>query len=1021
MVTLHLFGTLELRRGSTALPAFESARAESLLGYLALHREAPQPRERLAFLLWPDSNEGQARTNLRHLLHTLRRTLRHPERLIGVTPRMIHWRPTIPCWLDVEVFDRAIADEDWSTAVEVYRGDLLETCHDEWVIQPRDHLRQQFLLALGHLVRACEAAGDHATAIRHATRLQREDPLSEETYRILMRLHHARGERASTLRVYHQCAATLERELGVAPSVKTRHAYEAVLAGLPEQTTPQEAIALRASPLVGRSDEWELLMTRWRATENGAAQFVLVTGEAGIGKTRLIDEFRAWCGHHGALVAEARSYLAEGALAYGPLVAWLRSEPFASRLSRIDQFSRTELSALLPELRGGTPATVDTAATAPETDQRQRLFDALVDALASPVGPVLLVLDDLQWSDRETLQFLHYLMRVERQGRVFVAATSRTEDLDEQPLRELITGLHALERLTVVELRRLSATETAAVAEALAGLPLSSAAAEALYAETEGSPLFIVETFRAGWSGRDVVDTRMTPRLQAAIDERLARLSDAGREVMAAAAVVGREFTSALLERVSDADEQTLLRGLDEVWRRGIIRERGVDAYDFSHDKIREAAYQRLSPARRRHGHLQAARALAALCADALGSVSAQLAGHYERAGAVDEAVTWYVRAAEEAQRVHASHEAVRLLERARTLLMKGRETPARQRRELAVLSGLPAPLVAVEGYRSARLTAIHERALEVARSLRVEPDAPLLWSLALAGLSNFDFDGARQFGERLRASSAHAGDAVLLAQAEYVLGVAAFWQGALEAAKEHFGRAVASVRPEHRRTHVVQYGHNPDSTCGMRLACTLCLLGEAAAATRSRDAALAVAEEVGHPYSRDLTWVFAALLALEMRDHAGVRRYASALAAGLTSHSAVHIRASAEAFAGHVDVLDGRCDGGVARIQRVLNDPAMSEHAPGQDALALRVLLEACRVSRQARTGLTAVDRALKTSRGLELWTAEIHRLRAEFLAMLGAPRADVRTEIEHALRVARNQRATLFESRALADLSKR
>src|SRR5262249_21628294 len=164
------------------------------------------------------------------------------ERLIEVTPRTIHWRPTTPCWLDVETFDRAIREEDWAAAVDVYRGDLLESCHDDWVSQPREHLRQQFLLALGHVVRACEVAGDRVPAIRHATRLQREEPLSEETSRLLMRLHHERGDRASALRVYHQCAAMLERELGVAPSPETRQAYEAVMAQPSEQATAQDAI-----------------------------------------------------------------------------------------------------------------------------------------------------------------------------------------------------------------------------------------------------------------------------------------------------------------------------------------------------------------------------------------------------------------------------------------------------------------------------------------------------------------------------------------------------------------------------------------------------------------------------------------------------------------------------------------------------------------------------------------------------------------------------------------------------------
>ena len=152
-----------------------------------------------------------------------------------------------------------------------------------------------------------------------------------------------------------------------------------------------------------------------------------------------------------------------------------------------------------------------------------------------------------------------------------------------------------------------------------------------------------------------------------------------------------------MLAYASEADEETLVRSLDELWRRRIVRERGADAYDFSHDKIREVAYLALSPARRRHHHLRVAHTLERLHDP--GPVSGQLAMHYERAGAADKAVTWYVRAAEVAQQLHANVEAVRLLERALDLLHTLPETPERDTRELAILSVLPAPLGGVEGY----------------------------------------------------------------------------------------------------------------------------------------------------------------------------------------------------------------------------------------------------------------------------------------------------------------------------------
>ena len=149
------------------------------------------------------------------------------------------------------------------------------------------------------------------------------------------------------------------------------------------------------------------------------------------------------------------------------------------------------------------------------------------------------------------------------------------------------------------------------------------------------------------------------------IESRLAQLSGPARDLAGVAATIGREFTTDVLAEASEAGEAALVGGLDELWRRRIVRDQGPDAYDFTHDRIREVAYLGLSPARRRHTHLLVARALERLHAGDPAPVAAQVAAHYERAGAAAEAVAWYERAAAAAQRLHANDEAVRLLERA--------------------------------------------------------------------------------------------------------------------------------------------------------------------------------------------------------------------------------------------------------------------------------------------------------------------------------------------------------------------
>ncbi|HEX2183788.1 MAG TPA: AAA family ATPase [Rubrobacteraceae bacterium] len=1017
---IRLLGELDLRYDGAPLPPLESARAASLLAYLLLHREAPQPRQRLALLLWPDSTESQARTNLRHVLHNLRRALPDPDRFLDVTPRTLQWRADAPFWLDVAAFEDAVAQEKGNAdsltalrkAAELYTGDLLEGSYDEWLLEEREWLRQRYVETLQRLATLLEERRDHARAIPYAERLLRQDPLREETYRLLMRLHDARGDRARALRVYHVCAATLERELAVEPSAPTREAYEALL---PLELEPAER-QIGGPPLIGRAPERARLSTLWRAAESGQAGMVLVTGEPGVGKTRLVEEFRSWCAHRGAVTAEARSYPAEGVLAYGPVVAWLRSEAFESRLERLDRARLTELSRLLPELLSKVPGLARPEPLS-EEDQRQRLFDAAARTIFAAGAPLLLVADDLHWCDRETLQFLHYLLRAAPRARLLVVATARREEVDgRHPLNDLLAGLQAMERLTEIEVGRLTREETAVLAERLAGYPLEEP--DRLYAETEGNPLFVVEALRAGWKGGSTERGWISPKVQAVISSRLAQVSEPARDLAGVAATIGREFTSDVLAQASGVDEETLVSGLDELWRRRIVREQGADAYDFSHDKIREVAYLALSPARRRQLHLRVARALERAHAHDPGPVTGQLAVHYERAGATEEAITWYVRAAEVAQQLHANVEVGRILDSALDLLHTLPETPERDTRELSILSALQTSLGWVEGWASERLAAVQNHALDLAATLGVEPAPPLLRSMAITSLARRDFAAARGFGGRLYARGVRDADGMLLVEADYVLGIAAFWQGELDAARKHFQAAVDRYRPDQHHAHLLRYGLDPNVICLSRLGNTLWFLGYPEAATRARDEALALAEEIGHPFSREVALVFASVLALDMRDPDRIREYAAMLAAERREAEARVTRAASEAFGGYVDVLDGREEAGITRIQRSLDDTRTGDYAPGGRAVHVRILLEACAVSGDARTGLAVADRALTWGDADRLWEVETRRLRAEFLAALGSPVQDIEAELERALAVARRQGARMLELRTVASL---
>jgi DNA-binding SARP family transcriptional activator len=970
---IRLLGELDLRLGDEGLPPLESARAESLLAYLLIHRDAPQPRQRLAFLLWPDSTEPQARTNLRKALHNLRRALPGDERFLDVNARTLRWRAEAPYRLDVAAFEEAYAAGALRDAVDAYTGDLLEGAYDDWLLDERERLRQCHLDALDRLAQRLAEEGQTAEAIVYAERLVRHDPLREPAHRLLMRLHDERGDRVRALRTYHACAAALQRELAVEPSAPTRELYEALLPGADTAAT---ADADAGAALVGRSAERTRLIELWRESERGRAQMVLVTGEAGIGKTRLVEELRAWCAHRRAAIASARSYPAEGALAYGPVAAWLRSEALAPRRVRLDRGRLAELARVLPEV-AARPEPL------PESEQRQRLFDALAAALLGSSVPVLLVADDLHWADRETLQFLHFLLRSAAGAPLLVAATARSEDLGDA-LTELVTALRASDRFHELELGRLSREDTAV----LAGL--DAGAAERLFAETEGNPLFVVEALRSGWAGGPAP---LSPRVQAVIESRLGRLSEPARELAGVAATIGREFTVDVLERASAAEEAELVRGLDELWRRRIVADHGPDAYDFTHDKIREVAYRSLGPAQRRRTHRRVARALEAL--DGGKASSGEIAAHHDRAGDTEEAVAWYGRAAAAAAELYANADALQLLERALEL------TSDRDRELELILAMLP-PLSTLDGYGSRRVAELQARALE----LQPDPEPALLRSLAIAALTRGDFEDARSAGERLRAHGLE-----FAVEGDYVLGVSAFWQAHLDEARLRLRAAVEGCRPEQRPVHAIRYGLDPQATCLSRLANTLGFLGEREAAIEACESALVLADELDHGPTRATVIVFAAMLALDLGEEAALRRHAAGLERW--GHEIRAAAVTSQCVGGYVDVLDGRADSGLARIRAVVEEVTEPGHAPGNRASLVHILIEACAVAGDHGGGLAATELPLR----VRLWEPETLARRAGFLEALGAPADEVEAARRAAER-ARNARGTPRAHPPLHDL---
>jgi DNA-binding SARP family transcriptional activator len=1015
VVRARLLGSVDLRLGDRQLPALESGRAESLLAFLLLHRDAAQPRSHVAFVLWPDSSEHQAHTNLRKVLHILRGALPEADSLLNIGGRTLQWRPETPLWLDVAHFERAVEGGQFEDAVATYRGELLAGRHDEWLSEDRERLAGLYLVALERLAREHEQNRRWPEAIRCAERLTAHDPMREEAHRMLMRMCDASGDRARAIRAYHVCAATLERELGIEPSAQTRALYDSLVRtkpaisdqgrnGRPAAPATEGRPRPGMPPLVGRAVERARLISAWRSAASGRAQLVLVSGEPGVGKTRLVDELRP---RAAGLVADARAYSAEGPLAYGIVSAWLTSEAVAARMGQLDRGDLTELGRLRPDLVRHVPP----PEPLPDAELRRRLLGSATRALLAAGSPLLLVVDDAQWADPQSLGVVHYLLRAAPAAPLLVAATARREDVDDgHPLAVLATALQAAGRFSEIALERLDRTQTALLAERISGKPLPARELSRLYSATEGNPLFVVETLKP--------DAPEATKVQAVIAGRMAALSAGAARLAGLAAAVGREFTADVLAVASGLDEQAFVSALDELWRRGIIRAHGPNSYDFSHGRIRDAAYAALSPPRRRQAHLAVAQALE----HGKGASAAALAAQYENAGATSEAIRWHARAADNAQWLHAHADAVRGLQRALELSDALPASPDTARLQLQLLTALPAPLLALEGHASARVDHVHQRAVLLADQLGREPEPPLIWSLALAALTRGDWKAGRDFGGRLRDRGQRDHDAVLLVESDYIRGIAAYWPGQLVQARRLFESAMRQFQPGNRRAHILRYGQDPELVVRLRLAHALWLLGRSGDADRHRQLALDAAAESSHTYSRAVAFVWAGILAIDRGDTAELRCHVEALDRLEMDQAPAQVALAMEMFAGYLDILDGRMVPGLARVRDVRQQVMVGQTpVPGLPGVVSRVLLGGYMIAGEPRAGLSLADDTLRMGRGAELWEAEIRRLRAAFLAATGAPADAVATELERALAVARRQRALAFEARIRETLTER
>ncbi|NTU80910.1 MAG: AAA family ATPase [Chloroflexales bacterium] len=1048
---LRLLGDFSLAYGEEPVVSIATARLRSLLAYLVLHREAPQLRQHLAFLFWPDSPESQARTNLRQLLHELRQALPDADRYLVADTSTVRWRTEAPFQLDVAAFEHTLAvaatttrADDQRTALEqaahLYRADLLPSCYDDWIVPERERLRQQHRHALTQLIRLLEQRRDYADAIRYAQRLLQDDPLDEVVTRDLMRLLALNNDRAGALRLFHSSATRLQRELGVAPSQPTRDVYERLLQLDAPEAPELNGLSPRAAELrlVGRQREWQQLQAAWRESHAGGPGFALISGEAGIGKSRLAEELLTWATRQGGSAARTRCYAAEGQLSLAPVTDWLRNSVLFPQLAQLDPVWRTEAARILPELLAAQPG-LPPPEPLSEYGQRQRFFEALARAVLAAPQPLLLVIDDLQWCDQETVEWVHFLLRFDPRARLMIVGTARAEEVPpHHPLRTLLLHLRRTIPVTELTLAPLDAAETARLATQITGHELDVDAAMWLYRETEGNPLFVVETVRGGLGAQPsapaedgwglgstpatALDTSpLPPRVHAVIASRLAQLSAPAGALVALAAAIGRGFTLDLLREAGQVDEAHAAGVLDELWQKRIVREQGVNRYDFTHDKLREVAYAELSAPQRRLLHHRIARALEATAADAPAPISGEIAAQYERAGMAQPAIEHYQRAAVATQRLYANEDAIALLVRGLLLLEQLPPGAQRDAQELTLQLAL-APLYRMtKGWTSPEVERLLTRALTLCDLVGDDMQrAQVCYGLQSLYVVQARLEHVQLVSEDLQRlyQRTHGTPPPLVAG--IMLTGSRLHLGQISAASAEFAQMIATHDPTQIQRIMEEQGWNYAVHARAWHAHGLWLLGAPEAALRTALDAVRLAHELDQPFNQVLAAAYLALLYQLCADEATAGAQATQTLALAAEFKVPYYRAWMDILVCYAQACALPDDANIADLRASIAAFTVTG-ARLRLPYFFGLLAQVCGRAGRTDEALAAVNAGMAEARAHNerWWDAELQRLRGDLLLAGGAATAEVEAAYRRALTIARAQQTRMLELRAATSLA--
>jgi predicted ATPase/class 3 adenylate cyclase len=822
--------------------------------------------------------------------------------------------------------------------------------------------------------------------------------------------------------------------------------------GLKEKGLEEDRTLAAGAPfLVGRDEEIGLLRRRWEQSKEGVGQVVLIRGEAGMGKSALVDTLRAEVIQEGATRITFRCSPYHQNSALYPYIEHLqrllqfeRSEAPAVKLEKLErmletyQFADDETAPLfaailsLPLPEGRYPL----LHLSPQ-QQRLRTYDALVAWLVEETDrqPVLVVFEDAQWADASTLEVLGLIVEQAPAVRMLLVLTFRSEFTPPWPMRSHMTPL---------TLGRLERPQVAALVTRLAGdKALPAEVVHHVVSKTDGVPMFVEELTKMILESdvlqqvdgryelsKPLSELTIPSTLQASLMARLDRLSE-GREVVQLGAVLGREFVYDMLKALTTIEEDVLQARLAQLVEAELLYQRGRPPrakYIFKHALIQDAAYASLLRSMRRQYHRQIAQLFEQQFPDMVQLQPEVAAHHYTEAGLTEQALPYWQRAGQRAAQLSANVEAVSHLRRGLELLLTLPDTAERAQRELELQTTLGPALMAVKGFAASEVERTYSRARELSGQLGDASQLPpILLGLSTFYLTQGEFQTARELGEQLLSLGHTTQDSALLVEAHSVLGTTLFHLDELASAQEHLEQGLSLYDLQRHRFLAFRYGQDPGVFCLCYMVRILWFLGYPDQALKRSQEATILAQELSHPFSAALAYTFAALVSQLRREGPAAQDWAEKAIAVCTEHGFAFYLAMGATLRGWALVEQGQGAEGMAQIRQGL----AAWRTTGSELFRphlLALLAEAHGKTGEAEEGLSVLAEALSAASrsGKRFYTAELYRLHGELTLQHRERKSETEAQQEaeacfrQALDIARQRSAKVWELRAATSLGR-